>query len=148
MPRPPKILGPNWNSKSDQERIIRPPGERVRELLGLPRGNRRQVRQVFRGTPTLLGFSAAVVPPPADWSSGQLITGYWFLDDGAPPEPERGRIEEFLAAGDPPVYVGFGSMSTRDAAGTMASSSPRQDSAVFRVRITDRGNMRSSSTNS
>ena len=101
--------------------IIRPPGERVRELLGLPRGNRRQVRQVFRGTPTLLGFSAAVVPPPADWSSGQLITGYWFLDDGAPPEPERGRIEEFLAAGDPPVYVGFGSMSTRDAAGTMAS---------------------------
>jgi 2-keto-4-pentenoate hydratase/2-oxohepta-3-ene-1,7-dioic acid hydratase in catechol pathway len=27
VPRPPKILGPNWNSKSDQERIIRPPGE-------------------------------------------------------------------------------------------------------------------------
>lgn len=27
IPRPPKILGPNWNQKKDQERVIRPPGE-------------------------------------------------------------------------------------------------------------------------
>ncbi|MCC6534305.1 MAG: fumarylacetoacetate hydrolase family protein [Burkholderiales bacterium] len=27
VPRPPKILGPNWNHKTDQARIIRPPGE-------------------------------------------------------------------------------------------------------------------------
>ena len=27
VPRPRKILGPNWNNKNDQERIIRPPGE-------------------------------------------------------------------------------------------------------------------------
>lgn len=27
LPRPPKILGPNWNHKTDQARIIRPPGE-------------------------------------------------------------------------------------------------------------------------
>ena len=101
--------------------VIRVPGQRVRELLGLPRERRRRVRQVFRETPTLLGFSPTVVPPPPDWPTGQLITGYWFLDGGAPPEPERGRIEEFLAAGEPPVYVGFGSMSTQDAAGTMAS---------------------------
>jgi len=27
LPRPPKILGPNWNHKTDQARIVRPPGE-------------------------------------------------------------------------------------------------------------------------
>lgn len=101
--------------------VIRAPGERVRELLGLPRGRRRKVRQVFRETPTLLGFSPVVVPPPSDWPVGHVVTGYWFLDDGAPLEQERRRIEQFLAAGERPIYVGFGSMSTHDARGTLES---------------------------
>lgn len=101
--------------------VIWAPGERIRELLGLPRGRRRRVRQVFRETPALLGFSPAVVPPAADWPAGHVVTGYWFLDEGPPPELERRRIEEFVAAGEPPIYVGFGSMSTHDAAGTMAA---------------------------
>lgn len=101
--------------------VVRAPGERVRELLGLLRQPRREVRRVFRETPTLLGFSAAVVPPPADWPIGHHITGYWFLDDGAPPEPDLQQIEEFLAAGEPPIYVGFGSMTTHDASSTMES---------------------------
>lgn len=99
--------------------VIWAPGERIRELVGLPRGRRRGVRRVFRETPALLGFSAAVVPPPADWPAGHVVTGYWFLDEGAPPEPERRRIDEFVAAGEPPLYLGFGSMSTHAAAATM-----------------------------
>jgi UDP:flavonoid glycosyltransferase YjiC (YdhE family) len=41
------------------------------------------------------------------------VTGYWFLeprDEWTPPP----ALEAFLEAGSPPVYVGFGSMSSRD----------------------------------
>jgi UDP:flavonoid glycosyltransferase YjiC (YdhE family) len=41
------------------------------------------------------------------------VTGFWYLDqpEGYAPPVELAR---FLAAGEPPVYIGFGSMSTRD----------------------------------
>ncbi|MGQ9552632.1 MAG: glycosyltransferase [Anaerolineae bacterium] len=60
----------------------------------------------------LYGFSPSVIPPPSDWGSDIHVTGYWFLDaadDWAPPP----ALIEFLEAGPPPVYVGFGSMSNR-----------------------------------
>ncbi len=62
--------------------------------------------------PTIYGFSPSVVPQPHDWGEHICVTGYWFLDepDWSPP-PE---LADFLAAGDPPVYIGFGSMSLRD----------------------------------
>jgi sterol 3beta-glucosyltransferase len=56
-----------------------------------------------------------VVPRPPDWKPWHSETGYWFAppaDDWSPP-PE---LEAFLAAGPPPVSVGFGSMSGRDPA--------------------------------
>lgn len=63
----------------------------------------------------LYGYSPAVVPTPADWDEHSVATGYWFLDrrsDWQPPE----SLVTFLRAGPPPVYVGFGSMPTEDAA--------------------------------
>jgi sterol 3beta-glucosyltransferase len=54
------------------------------------------------------------VPKPADWNGSCHVTGYWFLDapdDFAPPAP----LLDFLADGEPPVSIGFGSMSSRDA---------------------------------
>jgi UDP:flavonoid glycosyltransferase YjiC (YdhE family) len=67
------------------------------------------------GAPLLHGYSPAVIPPPLDWPSYAHATGYWIL-----PTPEDWRaapeLESFLAAGDPPVYIGFGSMpGTNDA---------------------------------
>jgi sterol 3beta-glucosyltransferase len=62
--------------------------------------------------PILYGFSPSVVPPPSDWDDDSHVTGYWFLDaedDWTPPQ----ALIEFLQAGSPPVYVGFGSMSNR-----------------------------------
>jgi UDP:flavonoid glycosyltransferase YjiC (YdhE family) len=63
--------------------------------------------------PVLCCFSEAVVPRPADWPSYVHTTGYWFVDAAAgwTPPPE---LAEFLAAGPPPVYVGFGSMVPAD----------------------------------
>ncbi|MDO8963746.1 MAG: glycosyltransferase, partial [Coriobacteriia bacterium] len=65
------------------------------------------------GFPTLYGYSPSVVPVPADWSRDCHVTGYWFLDapEGWDPPVD---LAEFLAAGPAPVYVGFGSMGSKD----------------------------------
>ena len=58
-------------------------------------------------TPVLYGISRHVVPPPVDWPDHARITGYWFMgavDYDPPPD-----LLNFLAAGPPPVYIGFGS---------------------------------------
>jgi len=60
--------------------------------------------------PILYGYSPSVLPKPADWLENIHVTGYWFLDhqeDWMPPE----GLENFLQAGEPPVFIGFGSMS-------------------------------------
>lgn len=64
---------------------------------------------------TLHSFSQHVVPRPADWPATAHITGYWFLGGGADWTPPR-RLAEFLDAGEPPVYLGFGSMPHDDPA--------------------------------
>jgi len=66
----------------------------------------------LQGLPILYGFSPSVIPMPADWSVDNHITGFWFLDsedDWVPPSD----LMTFLQAGPAPVYIGFGSMSTR-----------------------------------
>lgn len=70
-----------------------------------------------KGFPMLYGFSPSVVPAPADWGADDHVTGYWFLDsadDWTPPP----ALLNFLQAGPPPVYIGFGSMSSRKPAET------------------------------
>lgn len=60
----------------------------------------------------LHAFSPSVLPPPADWPVTVHTTGYWFLprqEEALPPQ-----LRDFLLADDPPVFVGFGSMSGRD----------------------------------
>ena len=60
--------------------------------------------------PICHGFSPAVVPRPADWPATVHVTGYWW-----PARPPRwqppDQLVDFLAAGPPPVFVGFGSMT-------------------------------------
>lgn len=67
------------------------------------------------GIPHLHGFSPQVIAKPSDWDDGQHLTGYWFLD--APPawEPPA-DLMRFLESGPPPVYIGFGSLTTGDGA--------------------------------
>jgi len=67
--------------------------------------------------PMMHAFSAAAIPRPQDWPDDAHLTGYWQLHDSeaATFEPPK-DLEQFLAAGPPPVYVGFGSMKSNDAA--------------------------------
>jgi sterol 3beta-glucosyltransferase len=67
----------------------------------------------------LFAFSAAVLPRPAGLGDWYEVTGYWFApgtDDPAPPA----RLLDFLAAGPPPVAIGFGTMIDADPARTVA----------------------------
>jgi sterol 3beta-glucosyltransferase len=57
----------------------------------------------------LHAHSAHLVPRPADWPAWAHVTGDWPLDRDDPP-PADDPLHAFLAAGAPPVYVGFGSM--------------------------------------
>jgi UDP:flavonoid glycosyltransferase YjiC (YdhE family) len=84
-----------------------------------------------RDNPILYGFSPSVIPPPPDWDDNIHITGYWFLEQDEnwiPPQP----LVDFLQAGQPPIYVGFGSMSnskpeetTRLVLNTLAATNQR-----------------------
>ncbi|MEZ0472942.1 glycosyltransferase [Luteimonas salinilitoris] len=62
--------------------------------------------------PVLHGYSPQISPTPKDWPATAMTMGAWTLPhapDWTPPP----ALVEFLAAGPPLVYVGFGSMAGR-----------------------------------
>ena len=83
-----------------------------RETLGLSGMSRWSDYLRFpdgRPVPVLYGFSPHVVPVPEDYPAHAHVTGYWFLDEPETWHPPT-ELVDFLAAGEPPVYIGFGSM--------------------------------------
>jgi UDP:flavonoid glycosyltransferase YjiC (YdhE family) len=58
-------------------------------------------------------WSPALIPKPADWGNFIDISGFFFLNlaSNYTPAPD---LAEFLAAGPPPVYIGFGSIVVDD----------------------------------
>jgi sterol 3beta-glucosyltransferase len=66
----------------------------------------------FQRYPILYGLSPSVIPKPSDWGNSH-ITGYWFLDEAADWTPPAALLN-FLQSGSPPVYIGFGSMRSRN----------------------------------
>ncbi|MGI5423210.1 glycosyltransferase [Streptomyces sp. CA-179760] len=61
--------------------------------------------------PVLHGFSEVVVSRPRDWRPGLEIAGYWWPYDTRSLPVE---LEEFLAAGPAPVFIGLGSATVPD----------------------------------
>jgi len=83
------------------------------QLSPLPRWTGLYGRLDKAGVPYLYGFSPKVVPKPSNWKTRLHVTGYWFLEhpqDWTPPQD----LLAFLAAGSPPVYIGYGSMTGRE----------------------------------
>ncbi|CAE6371372.1 unnamed protein product [Rhizoctonia solani] len=54
-------------------------------------------------------LSPALVPKPSDWMSHIDVVGFYFLDLASDYTPPNNLIE-FLKTGEPPVYIGFGSI--------------------------------------
>lgn len=106
-------LGPEGNLAAGRDvlgradRLFAGAVTRLRTRLGLPADpptTPADLRPVFHG------FSPSVVPRPADWPSWVEVPGYWWpaRPDGWQPPAE---LVDFLRAGPPPVFLGFGSMA-------------------------------------
>ena len=70
---------------------------------------------------TLYCYSPSLVPTPADWPSDTVATGYWLRPSRC--RPVDPALDGFVAAGAPPIYVGFGSSVGPDPASLGAAVS-------------------------
>jgi sterol 3beta-glucosyltransferase len=86
-----------------------------REKLKLPKPNRMYPLGGYAGglVPRICMASPAVFPRPSDWDDGLQMAGYWFLDEDPDWRPDA-DLAAFLNAGEPPVYIGFGSMTPKN----------------------------------
>jgi sterol 3beta-glucosyltransferase len=69
--------------------------------------------RVKRRAPVLMGVSPAAVPELRSLPAHVAATGFWFLDPPGDYRPSP-RLADFLAAGEAPIHVGFGSMTVED----------------------------------
>lgn len=87
-------------------------GNQIRTgYLGLPKQTWANHRLMLDSTPSLLLVSPHVLPRPTDWQPHHRVTGYVFDDENGWKSPQD--LLHFLADGDRPVYIGFGSMRER-----------------------------------
>ncbi|KAG9230525.1 hypothetical protein BJ875DRAFT_384927 [Amylocarpus encephaloides] len=63
--------------------------------------------------PFTYAWSSTLIHKPQDWQSHINITGFSFLKQASSYQPDDDLIE-FLKAGPPPVYIGFGSIVVDD----------------------------------
>jgi len=90
--------------------IRQPINQWRREMLDLPpvpvfshllsRVNKRKL-------PFIYGFSPSLLPKPSDWPDWTHVTGSWVLDSQKDWQAPK-DLKEFIEAGSPPVYIGFG----------------------------------------
>ncbi|MFI9326955.1 glycosyltransferase [Kitasatospora sp. NPDC052868] len=92
------------------DQLFAPAVRGLRHRLGLPP---RGIARARRNQRILHGFSPAVIPRPADWHPGLDVVGYWWPHQDPAWQPPS-RLVDFLAAGPPPVFVGFGSLVVPD----------------------------------
>lgn len=87
------------------DRVLRGPINAGRLRLGLP-AIADAAQHVLCPNP-IMAMEPELAPRPVDWPAMDVI-GYLDPGDGDPLPPE---LEAFLAAGPPPIYIGFGSMT-------------------------------------
>lgn len=70
--------------------------------------------QIYRmKVPITYMWSPGLVPKPRDYGSNIDIVGFVFLELGSSFDPPE-DLQKFLDAGEPPVYIGFGSIVVDD----------------------------------
>ena len=81
------------------------PVAQLRAELGLPPGGHPMLEGQYSPHGTLALFSRVLAEPQPDWPPNVRVTGSVFYNEAEPLEP---RLEEFLAAGEPPVVFTLG----------------------------------------
>jgi len=111
----PPVRLPSWLNRPSQAlvnqflwRAFRRETNRAREeVFGLP-----PRRSLWQGHPMLYGISPQLLVPPCDWPANAQLCGQWIrpVESWTP----SAALSAFLEAGEPPLYVGFGSMQGFD----------------------------------
>lgn len=114
---PPPLLGlthtPSWLNRplarlftGAGDLLYRGAVNKARRELGQPR-----LTLIWEEMPVLAAWSPTLVPPSKDWTHPDVtITGPWLPPADTAWQPSN-DLADFLAAGEPPIYVGFGSMA-------------------------------------
>ena len=61
----------------------------------------------------IYALSPHVVPRPAEWGEEIHMSGFW-MDENPPSWTPPEELVRFLETGEPPIYIGFGSMNSGD----------------------------------
>lgn len=85
---------------------------KTQKKMGLPLPDRQASRHAWRNGLICYAYSPTLIPPPRELPANHHVTGFCFLDESPTWQPPA-DLADFLAAGPPPVYVGFGSMRSR-----------------------------------
>jgi UDP:flavonoid glycosyltransferase YjiC (YdhE family) len=95
--------------------LYRTANRAVHARLGVDHRSAHRLRSVRERNqwPIWHGYSPWVVPRPADWRPGLHVAGYWW-PHACPNWQPPTLVKDFLAAGPPPVLIGFGSMMPGD----------------------------------
>lgn len=80
-----------------------------KKYVKLPKGFGCPFEMVDNRHPALVSCSNYVFPTPKDWNMNIHQHGYWFVEENATYTPPK-ALTDFLAAGEKPVYFGFGSV--------------------------------------
>ena len=111
-------LGKVWNSASYKIGYVLIGTLEKRYLTDWRRENGMAPRKVHtrpdyvsggHRVPVIYAVSPLVMPRPKQWNEHIHMSGFWYDDapcEWQPPE----ELERFMAAGEPPIYIGFGSM--------------------------------------
>ena len=96
--------------------VPNPPPHFNPQVLGLPKCSYGATLVHDLKIPHTYCMSPSLVPKPPDWGPHIDVVGFWCLDacrdyDAATAAPE---LLEFLEAGAPPVYIGFGSIVVKE----------------------------------
>ncbi len=88
---------------------------RLRDTLALPPNSERPRVELGRSVGV---YSEVLAPRPRDWRPDQVVTGFTVLTPELRARLGEDRVpddlEAFLAAGDPPIFFGFGSLPVLD----------------------------------
>ena len=90
-----------------------------RETLNLPPIQNSILKKIAgENTPNLYALSPSLLPRPKDWDARSQITGFLHLPHERrkqnPADQPGPALIRWLAAGEPPIYIGFGSIPVPD----------------------------------
>ena len=105
-----------WATETSLDLLVKRALGRHRQRLGLGPSVRSVYQTFWPAERTVIASEPQLAPVPGDTVQAPQ-TGALFLDR---PEALSDETERFLAAGPPPVYVGFGSMPASDPEATTA----------------------------